>query len=375
MKKIKVGVIGCGYISSIYLVNAKKFDVFEIIACADLDLKQAKQQAEKFDIPHACSTEELLADNGIDLVINLTTPAVHERIALATLNSGKHLYSEKPLSIDCKSGKNILDKANEKGLLVGNAPDTFLGGGIQTCKKLIDDGWIGNPVSAVAFMMHHGHEHWHPNPSFYYEKGGGPLFDMGPYYITALIALLGRVNRVAGMTKITFSERTVTSEPKYGEEIQVETPTQVNGILNFDSGVIASIITSFDTWDHNLPNIEIYGTEGSMIVPDPDTFGGPVYVRRKQQESWTEFPLTHGFNETKGLGERGLGVAEMASAILMDRIPRVNGSLVYHVLDVMQGIHEAANQKKHYDVTSNCSRPESMPMGINYLNFNKLMGY
>ena len=358
MKKIKAGVIGCGHISEVYFRNAPRFKEFDIIACADLDADLAKRRAETFNIPKPCTTEELLADQEIDLVINLTTPNVHATIALAALEAEKHVYGEKPLAITHEEGMKILETAKAKGLLAASAPDTFLGGGIQTCRKLIDEGWIGEPVSATAFMMNHGHENWHPNPDFYYQKGGGPMFDMGPYYLTALIALMGPIKRVTGSTRITFPERTITSKQKYGEKIQVKTPTQINGVLDFESGAIASIITSFDTWHHQLPNIEIYGTKGSLVVPDPNTFGGKVWIKGHDQKSWSEVSLTHGFSNNS----RGIGVADMAQAILGGSTPRANGEMAFHVLDVMHGFQNASDTGKHYEPVSTCEQPRPLPV-------------
>ncbi|WP_077624690.1 Gfo/Idh/MocA family protein [Sediminibacillus massiliensis] len=369
MNKLNVGLIGCGNISSIYFKNIRKFRVVDIVACADLDLNRAQQRAEEYNIPKACSTEELIADPEIDLVINLTIPAVHAEIAVAALEAGKHVYGEKPLAVSLEDGRRIVELAEEKGLIAGNAPDTFLGGGIQTCRKLIDDGWIGEPVSATAFMMIPGHERWHPDPGFYYQEGGGPMFDMGPYYVTALVSLLGPVKRVTGSAKITYPERTITSEPKFGEKIQVNTPTQINGVLDFENGAVASIITSFDTWHHQLPYIEIYGTEGSLVVPDPNHFCGPVYVRRKEHTEWKEIPLTHRFTENS----RGLGVADMAHAILGERKPRANAELAYHVLEVMHGFHIASEQDRHYYLKNSCSKPPAFPVGISAENFDELL--
>lgn len=360
MKQLKVGIVGCGNISGIYLENEQRFPNYEVVAIADLLIERARERAEEFNIPKAYTTDELLQDPEIELVINLTIPAVHAEIAMKALENGKHVYGEKPLAVEREDGKRILDFAKQKGLYVGNAPDTFLGAGIQTCKKLIEDGWIGQPVSATAFMMVPGHERWHPDPAFFYKKGGGPMFDMGPYYLTALIALMGPIRRVTGSAQTTYPERTITSEPKYGEKIVVETPTQINGVLDFESGAVCSIITSFDTWYHRLPNIEIYGTEGSLAVPDPNTFGGPVYVRRKDGERWNEIPLLNGFDNNS----RGLGVAEMADAILTNRKSRIDGELAYHVLDVMHGIHESSQKGRHYETVSSCMKPESLPIGF-----------
>jgi len=369
MKNVRVGLIGCGVISGIYLENAKKFNFYDIKACADLDLSRAKAMADKYDIQKAYSPEELIQDPDIDLVLNLTIPVAHAGITLQALKAGKHVYSEKPLAVTREEGQAIQEAAKESGCFVGNAPDTFLGGGIQTASKLIEDGWIGRPVSATAFMMNHGHEHWHPDPDFYYQKGGGPMFDMGPYYITALISMLGPVKRVTGVTSVTFSERMILSEPKYGEKIKVNTPTQINGIMEFHQGAVASIITSFDTWYHNLPCIEVYGDEGSLVVPDPNTFGGPVRVRRKGSEEWSEIPLTHGFSENS----RGIGLAEMAYAILEGRSPRASGDLAYHVLDIMHGFHDASEQGKHYELSSTCDQPAPLPTGIDQDNFHNLI--
>lgn len=369
MKKVRVGVVGCGFISRIYFENSKRFNVFEITACADLDINRAKEKAMQYGILKAYSTEELIADPDIDLVLNLTIPSVHAEVAINALKSGKHVYGEKPLAVTREEAQQIMRIAEEKGLHVGNAPDTFLGGGLQTARKLIDDGWIGTPVSAVAFMMNHGHEHWHPDPGFYYQKGGGPMFDMGPYYITALISLMGPVKRVTGSTNITFNERIISSEPKNGEKIQVHTPTQFNGVMDFENGAVASIITSFDTWYHQLNNIEIYGTEGSIVVPDPNTFEGPIHIRRQGQEEWSQIPLTHGFANNS----RGIGLADMAHSILNNKTPRANGALAYHVLDIMHGFHEASDTSRHYETHSKCEQPKPLPTGISEHNFNELM--
>ncbi|PPA71146.1 Gfo/Idh/MocA family protein [Jeotgalibacillus proteolyticus] len=369
MKKVRVGLIGCGFISEIYLNNAKEFNFYDITACADLDISRAKATAKKHGVEKVYTPNELIQDPDIDLVLNLTIPAAHADIAVQALRSGKHVYSEKPLAVTREEGQAILEAAKESGCYVGNAPDTFLGGGIQTACRLIEEGRIGRPVSATAFMMNHGHEHWHPDPGFYYQKGGGPMFDMGPYYITALISMMGPVKRVTGAVNVTFPERTISSEQKRGEKIQVNTPTQINGVMEFHQGAVASIITSFDTWHHNLPFIEVYGDEGSLVVPDPNTFDGPVRVRRKDEEQWSEIPLTHGFSQNS----RGIGLAEMAYAILEGRPPRASGDLAYHVLDIMHGFHDAAAQGRHYELSSTCDRPLPLPEGIDQNNFHERM--
>lgn len=359
-RKTKVGVIGCGNISSIYLENGQTFEAMEIVAVADLIPERSQAQAAKFNIPRAVSDEELWADPEIEVVINLTTPDAHALVGLGSLEAGKSVYNEKPLTIKREDACQMLELAQAKGLRVGGSPDTFLGGGLQTCRKLIDDGWIGEPIAATAFMLCHGHESWHPAPAFYYQVGGGPMFDMGPYYLTALVALMGPVRRVTGSTRITFPERTITSQPLYGTRVQVEVPTHVTGVLDFANGAIATLVTSFDVWSADVPRIEIYGTEGSLSLPDPNTFGGPVRVRRAGASEWSEIPLTHGYAKNS----RCLGVADMVGALQSGRPHRANGQMAYHVLDIMHSIHEAADTGRHVEMTSTCTRPEALPLGL-----------
>jgi len=360
MNKVKVGIIGCGNISGIYLKNlTQTFQITEVAACADLIPERAAEKANEFNVPKACSVEELLADPEIRIVVNLTIPAVHTEINLAALNAGKHVYCEKPLAISREDGRKVMDLAREKGLMVGCAPDTFLGGGLQTCRKLVDDGWVGVPVAATAFMTNHGPESWHPSPEFFYQTGGGPMFDMGPYYLTALVSLLGPVRRITGSARISFPQRIITSKPKFGKIIDVEVPTHVAGILDFENGAVASIITSFDIWSANLPRIEIYGSEGSLMVPDPNTFGGPVFFRMRRQDDWKEIPLLFGYSENS----RGAGVADMAHALTTGAKNRANSDMAYHVLDIMQGFHDASNEGRHYELKSTCERPAAFDIG------------
>jgi predicted dehydrogenase len=358
---LKVGIIGCGQISSIYIENSKKFNGFDVAACADLDIERAKEQAEKYDIPKACSVDELLQDPSIEIVINLTIPKAHAEVSLAALEAEKHVYLEKPLAINFEDGKKVLETAKSKGLLVGGAPDTFLGGGLQTCRKLIDDGWIGEPVAATAFMMGNGPEGWHANPEFFYEEGAGPLFDMGPYYITALVNLMGPIQRVTGSAKITYSERMIKSQPKYGQMISVQTPTHVTGILDFTNGGTATMITSFDVkGGSKLPRIEIYGEYGTLGVPDPNTFDGPVFIKKQGERDWQEVPLSHGFTANS----RGIGLLDMVSAIKNSRAHRSSGDLTLHVLETMSGILQSAKESRPYDLTSSLERPKAFPTGL-----------
>ncbi len=360
MTPLNVALVGCGNISEIYFKNAKKLETIQIVACCDRVPERAKAKAEQHEIPKACSLDEILNDPAIDLVLNLTIPAAHAEVAFAALRAGKSVYNEKPLAIAREDGRAMLALAREKGLRVGAAPDTFLGAGLQTSRKLIDDGWIGEPVAATAFVIGHGHESWHPDPDYYYQPGGGPLFDMGPYYLTALISLMGPMRRVCASARITFPERTITSQPKFGEIITVNTPTHIAGTIDYQNGAIATLVASFDVWGHTLPPIQIHGTEGSLSVPDPNSFGGEVKVRRCDAKEFVAVPYTHGYNENT----RGLGLADMAAAIRSRRPHRASGQMAYHVLDAMHAFLESSDQGVHKVLESTCDRPAALPLGL-----------
>jgi predicted dehydrogenase len=360
MQKTKVGVIGCGNISGIYLEMGQTFEILEIAAVADLIPERAQAQAAKYGIARACSVDELLADPEIKIVINLTIPNAHAEVGLKAVQAGKSVYNEKPLTIARADACQLLETAAARGVLVGGAPDTFLGGGLQTCRKVIEDGLIGEPIAATAFMLCHGHESWHPAPAFYYQVGGGPMFDMGPYYLTALVSLMGPVRRVTGSTRITFPERTITSQPLNGTKVEVEVPTHIAGVLDFANGAIATVVTSFDVWAAEVPRIEIYGTLGTLSVPDPNSFGGPVRLKTAGSNEWTEVPLSHGYASNT----RSIGVADMAYALQFGRKHRANGEMAYHVLDIMHAIHDAASEGKHVTLASTCERPAPFPVGL-----------
>jgi predicted dehydrogenase len=360
MNKIKVGIIGTGNVSGLYFQNGSRFTSMEIVACADLEVKRAQAKAAEYGV-RGCSVQALLAEPDIQLIINLTIPQAHAAVCLQALEAGKHVYVEKPFAVTREEARRVLELARHKGLLVGSAPDTFLGGGIQTCVKLIEDGWLGTPIGATAFMMGGGHESWHPAPEFYYSKGGGPMFDMGPYYLTALVAMLGPVARVTGSARISYPERTITSQPKCGQKVPVEVPTHVAGILDFAAGPIGTILTSFDVKGGSLlPRIEVYGSLGTLQVPDPNTFGGPVYFSPDGGQGWAEIPLTHGYMENA----RGVGAADMAKAIQTGRKHCANGELAYHVLEMMHGFHDASEQGVHYVMKSTCEKPALLPFGL-----------
>ena len=361
MKPTPIGIVGCGNISGIYFKNlCTVFNNVTVAACADLNPVRARAKADEYPGVRTCSLAEMLADPTIPLLVNLTTPQGHYPVAMQAVAAGKHVYSEKPLTLTRKEGLALLAAADKAGVRVGNAPDTFLGAGIQTCRRLIDEGVIGVPIGAQAFMLCHGHEGWHPDPEFYYKAGGGPLFDMGPYYLTALVALLGPVKRVTGSARISFPQRTITSAKKNGQSITVEVPTHIAGVMDFASGVIGTLTTSFDVWASTTPCIEIFGSEGSLSVPDPNGFGGTVRLRLKGEKEWREGPHTAGF---PGNG-RGVGPSEMVQAISTGRMHRANGALAYHVLDLMHAFYDASTAGRHVLLESTCERPEPMPEGV-----------
>jgi predicted dehydrogenase len=279
---------------------------------------------------------------------------------MAAVRAGKSVWNEKPLAVERDEAKRLLAEAKKKGVRVGCAPDTFLGAAHQTCRKLIDDGWIGKPVAATAFMMGHGPEGWHPNPEFFYKKGGGPMFDMGPYYLTALVALLGPASRVTASAKIGMPERVIGNGPKRGTGIEVEVPTHVAGVVDFADGAVATIIMSFDVWASQLPCIEIYGTEGTLSVPDPNFPGGTPRLKRADAKDWADVPLSHPYAELA----RSTGVADMAHALRSGRPHRASGELAYHVLDLMHCFHEASESGRHVKVESTCERPLPFPLGL-----------
>ena len=355
---MKIGVVGCGNIAGAYMNYIPKSPNIEVAGCADIDADKTQAFADKYSIK-AMTVDELMGDDGIDIVLNLTIPGVHGKVNMQALASGKHAYCEKPLAVDLDEGAASMKLASEKGLRLGCAPDTFFGGGVQTCRKLIDDGAIGQPVAATAFLACHGHESWHPSPEFYYKPGGGPMLDMGPYYLTALVNLLGPVNRVCASTRTTFPTRTITSKPLNGTVIDVEVTTHLAGTVDFECGAIGTVIMSFDTWKHHLPRIEIYGTTGSLVVPDPNGFGGKVELWTTDNKEWTEVELTH----TPDNG-RGIGLADMAKAIMDDRPHRASGELALHVLDIMTAFDRSSEAGQHVMIENPCQRPAALPAGL-----------
>ena len=359
-QKLKVGIVGCGNVSDKYMQAASLFDSFEIVACADLDPGRAQELAGRSGIPRALTIEQLLGDSEIDLVLNLTTPAVHGTVALEALRSGKHVYGEQPLAQKRREAREMIGIARQKNLRIGCAPDTFLGAGLQTCRALIDQGAIGEPVGGTAFILGPGVESWHPDPSSFYKKGGGPLFDMGPFYLTALTTLIGPVRRVCASARISFPERQISSQPLAGQKIQVETPTHIAVILDMESGPIITLTASFDVQAHTMPAIEIYGTEATLSLPDPHTFGGTPRIRRLGESDWTKIPLRPGYADES----RGLGLADLAAAVRDGREHRANAHTAYHVLDVMHSALDSSESERHIEITSSMTRPAPLREGL-----------
>jgi predicted dehydrogenase len=358
IKTMNIGIVGCGNIAGkAYVPACRKFPFLHIAACADLDVARAEEFAKQHQIPRGVSVDALLADPTIELVINLTVPKAHAPLDLRCLEAGKHVFSEKPFAISREEGEAVVALAKKKGLRVGCAPDTVMGCGVQTCRKYLDEGLIGQVVAGNAFMLCGGHETWHPSPEFYYEAGGGPLYDMGPYYLHALITLLGPVQRVCGVTKATWPTRTITSQPKKGKVVQVEVPTHLVTVLEFAQGAVVTLTTSFDIkGGHTMPNIELYGTEGSMQVPDPNGTNGAIRIARRGVHDWTEYARTHPYRD----GSRGVGVADMALAIRNGRAHRTNEAIAMHAVDVFQAVHEASAGGRYVTLTSTCERPAAM---------------
>lgn len=358
-KPIGIGIIGCGNISQAYFNAAKKFEIIEVVACADIDMKAATAKGEE----NGCTVQtvdELLANDAVDLVINLTIPAAHAEVSLKALEAGKHVHCEKPLAVEFEDGKKVVETAKAKGLLVGCAPDTFLGAGLQTCRKLVDDGWIGRVVGGTIFLMSRGPESWHPNPAFFYQRGAGPMFDMGPYYLTALVHLLGPVKRIQAITGRAFEQRTATCEAQFGKQLPVEVPTHCSGSLEFHSGAIVTATISFDVHAHGHSPIELYGTEGSMKCPDPNTFGSPIELFTPTTKAWQPQAFSHPYADNM----RSIGAADMAYAIRSGRAHRCNGDLALHVLECMHAFERSSESGAQIELTTRPEQPAAFPLGL-----------
>lgn len=382
MKKMNVGVVGCGAISDIYISNAIQFKGYDVVSCADITPERAREKAAQFGIKKAYSFAEMLADPEVDIILNLTIHEAHAPLSIQALTAGKHIYNEKPLAATFAEGRDIMRLAHQKGLYVGCAPDTILGGRTQTMRKWIDDGKIGFPVGAVAYMACHGHECWHANPFFIYKAlGGGPVYDMGPYYLTTLCYLLGPVKRLSGMVATPFKERLITSPHLFGQKIKVEVPTHVNALLEFSNGAIANVIVSYDIWDSHLPRMEIFGSEGtvSMCEADPlagpdvfgeeieyrhqnesDWMGAPVQIPRKDSTPWQKIPMEFPYRQNS----RGVGLAEMVWSIQTGRKNRASGEMALHVLEIAHGVHVSSDSGAYYTMETTFERPAALPADV-----------
>jgi predicted dehydrogenase len=359
VETVGIGVIGCGNISSAYLTAAKKFPILDIVAVSDANPAAAETRAAEYGVP-ARSVDAVLSDPSIEIVLNLTVPRAHVEVGLKAIAAGKHVHSEKPLGVALAEARGLIEAAAAKGLRVGCAPDTFLGGGQQTARQCVDDGLIGRPIGGTAFFMCPGHERWHPKPGFYYLGGGGPMLDMGPYYVTALVNLLGPVASVTGMTTRTRLERLVTSQPLAGTRIPVEVATHVTGTLLFASGAAVSMTMSFDVPRHKHVPIEIYGETGSLVVPDPNYFGGRIEFANAA-EDWREVETRHAYADGN---YRIVGVADMAHAIRAGRPHRASGGLALHVLEVMEAFQASSDAGKAVEISTRPERPAPMPASL-----------
>lgn len=352
MTKVGIGIIGLGNISAAYLKASQSFPILDIRAVADLNPAAAKAKADEFGL-RAVALDDIFTDTGIDIILNLTVPKAHVEVGLRAIAAGKHVYSEKPLGIAFSEGRKLVEAARAAGLRVGSAPDTFLGGAHQTSRRIVDEGQMGQPVGGTAYFMCPGHERWHPNPAFYYEVGGGPMLDMGPYYITDLVNLLGPVSKVSGQASMLRTTRTITSAARNGEVIPVHVPTHVSGTLGFANGAVVQITMSFDVAGHKHVPLEIYGTEGSLIVPDPNFFGGQIQLMKTGGE-WsdveTDMPYADG-------NYRSIGLADMAHAIVENRPHRANGDLALHVLEVMEAFGKSSESGRAVEISTPVSRP------------------
>ena len=374
MLPFRIGVIGCGKISDVYIQNCQRFDGLEIVACASLDIAESQAKASQHGIAKACSVDEILKDPDVDCALNLTIPAAHADISRRALLAGKHVYSEKPLAAGFKEALELAELADQQRLLVGCAPDTILGNRVQTVRKLLDEGLIGEVTGVMAAVGTHGVERHHPNPDFYYQQGGGPLLDLGPYYLASLITWLGPIARVGGMGRKTFDRREIENGPRQGEFVPVEVDTHELSLLEFESGVIGTMTMSFDVWDSEMPRLEIYGTDGTICLPDPDPvhgtnqFGGQVWFRRRKDSRWAFQPRPvgrEGWRVAENLegydyNARGLGLLDLAGAVRNSRKPRASAQLALHVCDVIHQIHRSAETGQFQHTSTSCARPEPL---------------
>ena len=365
---LRVGVLGCGNISDTYLTRSAEFDALEVVACADMDQARAEAQGARYGV-RALSPDALLTDPEVELVVNLTPPTAHAEVGKAVLAAGKHLYAEKPLGVTLEEGRDLAAAAAAAGKRIGCAPDTFLGGGHQLPRRLVDEGTIGRAVAGTIAFTTHGMEHWHPNPAFFFQRGGGPVLDIGAYYVTALVNLIGPVRRVTAFGTRGFPERVVTSEgPRRGDLIPVEVDTHVAGALEFACGAVVSLVTSWDIWAEQLYRLELYGSEGTLLLPDPNFFGGASRLSRRGGPFEAVEPTDLPYARDNRVTNRGtnvadyriIGVVDMARAIQEGRPHRCSGELALHVLEVLTALGRSAEAGQAVAIETPCTRPEPL---------------
>ncbi|MDA1096474.1 MAG: Gfo/Idh/MocA family oxidoreductase [Chloroflexi bacterium] len=368
---IGVGVVGCGHVSEQYFEGFQRMPLLDVIGCFDIDESMALRQSEQYAPLRVFRTiEDLLSCDEIQIVLNITPPKAHATVTRMALEGGKHVYSEKPLAPTLEEAQDLVDLATQRGLRLACAPDTILGSGLQTTRKLLDDGWIGEPVGVGAYFLSHGIEHFHPSPASFYAVGAGPLLDVGPYYLSAMVNLLGPVARVSALSRTTFPMRTAKSKFSTGSVIAVETPTYISASLEFESGIIGTLVATFDVWATRLPFIELYGTEGTISSPDPDSWTGEPEIRRYGAEEgamldlqrdvrWAKIPPSHPTDAT-----RGIGVEDLAASLLTGQPHRASAVVALHVLDIALSIGRAAREGRTVDVSSTCDRPAPLTTGI-----------
>jgi predicted dehydrogenase len=365
-KKLGVGVIGCGNISAAYFRLAPLFRGIEMRACADINAEAAKARAAEFGL-RAETVDGLLAAQDIDIIVNLTVPAAHYGVSKQILDAGKHVYSEKPFVLSVAEGLDLKKRAEKKGLRIGSAPDTFLGGAHQLARAIVDSGKLGRITSGTCHVMNHGMEHWHPNPDFFYAPGGGPILDLGPYYLANLIQLIGPVKQVAALTTIPFKERTISSKPRFGQKVPVNTPTTIHALLEFANGAAVSLNASWDVWQHGHAPMELFGDEGTIYVPDPNFFGGNVrYTQKadpvKKLPKWDHPFAVPNQQHSQGMmaNYRTAGLADMAIAIGEGRPHRCSMELALHAVEVMTGVLKSGETGKFVPMKTTCERPEAL---------------
>ena len=382
MEKIKAGIVGCGVISQVYCGNLVHSPVVELVGCADMFPEKAKARAEEFGIK-AYTVDELMKDPEIDVIINLTIPAAHKEINMAALNAGKHVYCEKPLGISYQEARETVDFARSKGLVVAGAPDTVLGSGVQTVKRLVDDGWIGKPLSATANFFSSGHEIWHPEPAFLYKKGAGPIWDTLVYYIAALVTCLGPVKKVSCFAAQSSKQRMIKCQPHYGDLIDVEVPTYCSGTMVFGDNVTVSYTATYDMWSSHLPNFEIYGSEGTVNLSNPIVFNGEVKLLRgetvmdrisglvgpavietlqseKAYEWYSDIQLPYA---AQGANLRGLGVENLAEHLLHGAQLVTSADFALHIIEVMEAMDTAAEKGEIIPIQSTLPPTKALSFG------------